>query len=174
MISAIIACYRDAPAIPIMYERLCTVFGKLGVDYEIIFVNDASPDDAEQVLAELSERDSHVVVVTHSRNFGSQSAFTSGMRICRGDAVVLLDGDLQDPPEVIEAFYAKWIEGYDVVYGARVARDANRFLQVSYKSSTGSFAQRPMYRCPSTRVTFRSWIVRLLTHSTAFPKPTAS
>jgi polyisoprenyl-phosphate glycosyltransferase len=132
-ISAIIACYRDAPAIPIMYDRLVAVFTKLDIDYEIIFVNDASPDDAGQVLTQLCERDAHVIAVTHSRNFGSQSAFTSGMRICTGDAVVLLDGDLQDPPELIEDFYAKWIEGYDVVYGARVARDANRFLRFSYR-----------------------------------------
>jgi glycosyltransferase involved in cell wall biosynthesis len=132
-ISAIIACYRDAQAIPIMYERLVAVFTKLDVDFEIIFVNDASPDDAEAVLEQLSERDARVIAVTHSRNFGSQSAFTSGMRLCSGDAAVLLDGDLQDPPELIEAFYAKWLEGYDVVYGTRVARDANRFLQVSYK-----------------------------------------
>jgi polyisoprenyl-phosphate glycosyltransferase len=133
-ISAVIACYRDAPAIPIMHERLVAVFTKLDVDYEIIFVNDASPDNAAEVLAELAGRDAHVTAVTHSRNFGSQSAFTSGMRICSGDAVVLLDGDLQDPPELIEAFYEKWLEGYDVVYGSRVKRDANRFLQVSYRA----------------------------------------
>lgn len=132
-ISAVIACYRDAPAVPIMHERLVTVFTKLDVDYEIIFVNDASPDDAAHVLADLADRDGHVSVVTHSRNFGSQSAFTSGMRICSGDAVVLLDGDLQDPPELIEAFYERWMEGYEVVYGSRVKRDANRFLQVSYR-----------------------------------------
>ncbi len=117
-----------------MHERLVAVFTKIDVDYEIIFVNDASPDDAGQVLSELAERDAHVTVVTHSRNFGSQSAFTSGMRICTGDAAVLLDGDLQDPPELIEDFYAKWIEGYDVVYGARVAREANRFLRFSYRA----------------------------------------
>ena len=87
-----------------MYDRLVAVFTKLDVDYEIIFVNDASPDDAEAVLEQLSQRDSHVTAVTHSRNFGSQSAFTSGMRLCSGDAVVLLDGDLQDPPELIESF----------------------------------------------------------------------
>jgi polyisoprenyl-phosphate glycosyltransferase len=132
-ISAIIACYRDAPAVPIMYDRLVKVFTAIDVDYEIIFVNDASPDDAAAVLAELADRDAHVTAVTHSRNFGSQSAFTSGMRIATGDAVVLLDGDLQDPPELIEAFYEKWMEGYDVVYGARVARDANRFLRFSYR-----------------------------------------
>jgi polyisoprenyl-phosphate glycosyltransferase len=133
-ISAIIACYRDAPAVPQMYERLVDVFRKIAVEYEIIFVNDDSPDDAREVLAELAARDGQVVVINHSRNFGSQSAFTSGMRIATGDAVVLLDGDLQDPPELIESFYQEWVAGYDVVYGARVKRDATIFLQVAYKA----------------------------------------
>src|SRR5688500_6542466 len=104
-LSAVIACYRDAPAVPIMHERLTKVFRTLGVNYEIIFVNDASPDNAEQVLTELVDRDKKVVVINHTRNFGSQNAFTSGMKIATGDAVILLDGDLQDPPEVIESFY---------------------------------------------------------------------
>jgi len=132
-LSAIIACYRDAPAIPIMYERLTTVFHKIGVDYEIIFVNDRSPDNAAEVLAQLAAEDKKVVVINHTRNFGSQSAFTSGMNIATGDAVVLLDGDLQDPPELIESFFQKWQEGYDVVYGIRVKRDATRFLKIAYK-----------------------------------------
>lgn len=132
-ISAVIACYRDAQAVPIMHQRLQEVFHKLGVDYEIIFVNDCSPDNARQVLAELAATDPRVVVINHARNFGSQSAFTSGMRLATGDAVALLDGDLQDPPELLEAFYHKWREGYDVVYGVRVRREATLFLQVAYK-----------------------------------------
>lgn len=132
-LSAIVACYRDAPAVPLMYERLVATFEKLGVDYEIIFVNDCSPDDAARVLVELTNRDRKVTAVNHSRNFGSQSAFTSGMRIATGDAVVLLDGDLQDPPELIESFFSKWLEGFDVVYGVRQQREATRFLQLAYK-----------------------------------------
>jgi glycosyltransferase involved in cell wall biosynthesis len=132
-ISAVIACYRDGPAVPFMYQRLIDVFRKIGVDYEIIFVNDRSPDNAAEVLADLALKDNRVVVINHSRNFGSQSAFTSGMKIATGDAVVLLDGDLQDPPEMIEQFYPKWCEGYDVVYGIRVKRQATKFLQISYK-----------------------------------------
>jgi dolichol-phosphate mannosyltransferase len=132
-LSAVIACYRDAPAVPIMHDRLTSVFKKLGVNYEIIFVNDNSPDNAREVLAALAASDPHVVVINHSRNFGSQSAFTSGMRISTGDGVILLDGDLQDPPELIEGFYHKWREGYDVVYGERVQREATVFLQVAYK-----------------------------------------
>lgn len=132
-LSAIVACYRDAPAVPYMHQRLTAVFQKIGVDYEIIFVNDCSPDNAREVLAELAARDPKVIVINHSRNFGSQNAFTSGMQIATGDAVILLDGDLQDPPELIEAFHKKWLEGYDVVYGVRVKREATLFLQVSYK-----------------------------------------
>jgi polyisoprenyl-phosphate glycosyltransferase len=132
-VSAVIACYRDAPAIPQMHERLTETFQRLGVDYEIVFVNDASPDDAREVLAALAERDPRVVVVNHTRNFGSQSAFTSGMEIATGDAVVLLDGDLQDPPELIEKFFARWRDGYDVVYGVRERRVATVPMQLAYK-----------------------------------------
>ncbi len=133
-ISAVIACYRDAPAVPIMYERLVATFAKIGVDYEIIFVNDASPDDAAAVLAEIAGRDPKVVVINHTRNFGSQNAFTSGMRVSTGDAVALLDGDLQDPPELIAEFHKRWKEGYEVVYGVRVKRDAPLLLAGAYKA----------------------------------------
>jgi polyisoprenyl-phosphate glycosyltransferase len=133
-ISAIIACYRDAPAVPYMHQRLTATFQKIGIDYEIIFVNDGSPDDAREVLAELAARDRKVVVVNHARAFGAQSAFTSGMKIATGSAVVLMDGDLQDPPELIEAFHEQWKKGFDVVYGIREKREATRFLQFSYKA----------------------------------------
>lgn len=132
-ISAIIACYRDVQAIPILYERLSEVFKKIHVDYEIIFVNDGSPDNTEEVLKELTAKDEHVVGVNHARNFSSQMAFTSGMDIAKGDAVVFLDGDLQDPPEIIEKFYEKWLQGYDVVYGVRIKREAPLLMQVAYK-----------------------------------------
>ena len=132
-ISAIIACYRDEQAIPIMHERLSKTFREIGCGYEIIFVNDGSPDDSERVLRTIAEKDSHVTVITHSRNFSSQNAFLSGMSVATGDAVVLLDGDLQDPPEIIVKFFAKWQEGFDVVYGVRTVRDATLFLRFAYK-----------------------------------------
>jgi polyisoprenyl-phosphate glycosyltransferase len=132
-LSAVVACYGDAPAVPIMHERLSRMFGEIGVDHEIIFVNDGSPDNAKEVLAELAGRDRKVVVVNHTRAFGSQSAFTSGMRIATGDAVVLLDGDLQDPPELIPEFVEKWREGFDIVYGVRVERETTAFMRRAYK-----------------------------------------
>lgn len=116
-----------------MYDRLRDVFAKLGVEYEIIFVNDASPDNALEILQDIAQRDPNVIVINHTRNFGSQSAFTSGMRIATGDAVILLDGDLQDPPELIEQFYGKWREGLDVVFGERVSREGSLPLRAAYK-----------------------------------------
>ena len=133
-LSAVIACYRDAQAVPYMYERLTAVFNKIDVDFEIIFVNDCSPDNAAEVLRDLAGRDNHVTVINHARNFGSQSAFTSGMIVATGDAVILLDGDLQDPPEIIESFYQKWLEGFDVVYGVREKREASMFMQFAFKA----------------------------------------
>ena len=132
-ISAIIACYKDELAIPIMHKRLSDTFKKIGIDYEIIFVNDGSPDNTEKVLEQLAKKDKHVIGINHSRNFSSQMAFTSGMEIATGDAVVLLDGDLQDPPEIIEKFYKKWQEGYDAVYGVRTKRDAPLYMAILYK-----------------------------------------
>ena len=147
-ISAIIACYDDEKAIPIMYERLKKTFRKIGVSYEIIFVNDGSPDNSEVVLAGICERDKRVIGVNHSRNFSSQMAFTSGMDIATGDAVVLLDGDLQDPPEIIEKFYEKWIKGYDVVYGIRVKREAPLYMVFLYKSFYRVFHKMSYVKIP--------------------------
>ena len=84
-----------------MHERLTKTFKKIGCDYEIIFVNDGSPDNSEKVLEKICSDDKKTTAIFHSRNFNSQNAFTSGMNQAIGDAVVLLDGDLQDPPELI-------------------------------------------------------------------------
>jgi dolichol-phosphate mannosyltransferase len=116
-----------------MHARLTQTFQQIGVGYEIIFVNDGSPDNAAEVLQELAGRDPKVVVITHSRAFGSQSAFSSGMLVATGDAVVLLDGDLQDPPELIADFYSKWRDGYEIVYGERTNREAPRLMRIAYK-----------------------------------------
>lgn len=132
-LSAIIACYKDEPAIPVMHRRLTETFKKLDIDYEIIFVNDCSPDASANVIRELSERDPHVIGISHSRNFGSQMAFRSGMELATKEGVVLLDGDLQDPPELIEQFHKEWEAGWDVVYGRRIQREMSWFSGIMYK-----------------------------------------
>ncbi len=147
-ISAIIACYKDAQAIPIMHLRLIKTFQKIGVDYEIIFVNDGSPDNTEDILEKLVSKDLHVIGVNLSRNFSSQMAFTSGMDIATGDAIVFLDGDLQDPPEIIEKFYKKWLEGYDVVYGVRAKREAPLWMAIAYKLFYRIFHKMSYIRMP--------------------------
>ncbi|UZE48084.1 glycosyltransferase [Rhodopseudomonas sp. P2A-2r] len=140
-ISAIIACYMDEQAIPIMHQRLTAVFKKLDVDYEIIFVNDGSPDDCGGQIQEISVADPHVLGIVHSRNFGSQMAFRSGMEMSVMQACVLLDGDLQDPPELIEQFYEQWVNGADVVYGRRVQRDMPFAWGMLYKAFYRIFAK---------------------------------
>jgi dolichol-phosphate mannosyltransferase len=147
-LSAVVACYLDGPAIPLMYERLRQVFKKINTDYEIIFVNDNSPDDSREILAGLAEKDEKVVVINHSRNFGSQSAFTSGMKIATGAAIILLDGDLQDPPELIEVFYQKWRGGFDVVYGVREKREASFFMNLLAKIFYRLFKKTSYVRIP--------------------------
>lgn len=147
-ISAIIACYKDAQAIPIMAERLAACFHRIAVDYEIIFVNDGSPDDTQAVLERLTSSDSRIKGITHSRNFGSQNAFTSGMKLATGEACVLLDGDLQDPPELIEQFYEKWREGYEVVYGIRVKREMPTITEFGYKAFYRVFQSVAYVRVP--------------------------
>ena len=132
-LSAVIACYKDGEAIPVMHKRLTNVFQKIGCNYEIIFVNDGSPDDSEIILENICQKDEKTTAIFHSRNFNSQNAFTSGMIHSKGDAVILLDGDLQDPPEIIEDFVKKWLEGYDVVYGTRINRDTSKMMNYAYK-----------------------------------------
>src|SRR5258708_6598685 len=169
-LSAIIACYRDAPAVPHMYERLRAVFDMIGEEGEFIFVNDASPDDAAEVLKELAGRDKSVVVVNHSRNFGSQSAFTSGMQISTGDAVVLMDGDLQDPPELIEKFYELWQAGYDVVYGQRISREAPPYMRFLYKAFYRLFRAASYVRVPVDAGDFSLLDRRVVTALNSLPE----
>lgn len=133
MISVVVACYRDAGSIDEMYRRLIAVLERTTHRFEIIYVNDNSPDNAEELLTELAARDSRVTVISHSRNFGSQMAFTSGMKQAKGEGIVLMDGDLQDPPEVIPELVRRWETGFEVVYGVRERRKESRPMEAARK-----------------------------------------
>lgn len=122
-ISVIPVAYRDEGNICELYKRVTKILREITPNYEIIYVNDNSPDNSQKVLEELAKEDKKLTVILHSRNFGAQNAFTTGMKQAIGDAVVIMDGDLQDPPELIEKFVSKWLEGYDVVYGERRKRE---------------------------------------------------
>lgn len=122
-ISVVPIAYRDEGNIKELYQRLSLALKRITPNWEIIYVNDCSPDNSEQILRKLANKDKRLTVVLHSRNFGAQNAFTTGMKQAVGDAVILMDGDLQDPPELIEKFVKKWLEGYQVVYGQRKKRE---------------------------------------------------
>jgi polyisoprenyl-phosphate glycosyltransferase len=169
-VTAIIACYKDSQAIPIMYERLKATFTTLNIDFEIIFVNDCSPDDTEEVIRAISRNDRRVVGISHSRNFGSQSAFKSGMEIASKNACVLLDGDLQDPPELIEQFVKLWRDGYDVIYGRRVKREASLFMQFAYKAFYRVFDYFSYIRIPHDAGDFSLMDKRVVAAILRFPE----
>ena len=132
-ISIIAICYRDAGCIREMHKRVTEVMKRITPNYELVYVNDSSPDNAMEVLRELAEKDKKLVVFSHSRNFGGQAAYTTGLEYCAGDAAILLDGDIQDPPEIFPEFVKKWQEGYDGVYGERVARKGSHLWNFFYK-----------------------------------------
>jgi dolichol-phosphate mannosyltransferase len=169
-VSAVIACYKDNQAIPIMYERLKKTFTELNIDFEIIFVNDCSPDNSEEVIRAISHNDRRVIGITHSRNFGSQAAFMSGMQIASKNSCVLLDGDLQDTPELIAQFVGKWREGYDVVYGRRVKREATIFMQFAYKAFYRVFDYFSYIRIPHDAGDFALMDKRVVQALLEFPE----
>lgn len=170
MISAVIATYNDEQAIPIMYERLVKVFTELKVRYEIIFVNNSSPDRTEDVLASICQKDPNVIAIMHSRSFQSQSSFLSGMEISTGDLVVLLDGDLQDPPELIAEFFNKWREGFDVVYGTRIKRDTSFILNFFYKAFYKIFREVSYIPMPVNAGDFSLMTRRVVNEIVALPE----
>jgi dolichol-phosphate mannosyltransferase len=122
MLSVIVPCFNEEEVIEHTNERLARALGAITPDFEIIYVDDGSRDRTAELLHEIQAGSSQVRVIRLSRNFGHQIAVTAGVEYARGDAVVLIDADLQDPPEVIADMVAKWREGYHVVYGQRVDR----------------------------------------------------
>ena len=121
MISVVAPIHNEAETITELYRRLTDALTELG-DYEILLVDDGSTDGSWEQMLALAPGDSHVRLLRLSRNFGHQAALTAGLDAARGEAVVLIDADLQDPPEVISILVEKWREGFDVVYGLRTSR----------------------------------------------------
>ncbi len=124
LISLIVPCYNEQLNIELMYRRITAVFKKLpGYDFELLYVDNASVDGSAAIYSRLAKKDKRVKVILMSRNFGSpQPSFVAGLSFAKGDAAVLLHGDIQDPPEMIPDFIKRWRQGYDVVYGVRTSR----------------------------------------------------
>jgi len=128
-LSVIIQIYNEAENILVLFERLHKSVSQLPVEPEYIFINDGSRDRSIQLIKQLASQYPSVFYVDFSRNFGHQVAVTAGLDSCTGNAIVIIDADLQDPPELIVDLYQKWKEGFEVVYAKRKTREGENFLK---------------------------------------------
>ncbi len=127
--SVVIPMYNEAEIIGEMHRRLAAVMSALGAQWEAVYVNDGSRDASLSIVENLQQADSHIAIVSLSRNFGKEIATTAGLDHAQGDAVIVIDADLQDPPEVIPRLVAAWRSGYDVVYARRRKRNGETWLK---------------------------------------------
>lgn len=143
LVSVVVPVYNEAAVIGAFYDRATRALAALpGLDYEVVFVDDGSRDDSFDQLARFASTDAHVRVLKLSRNFGHQIAISAGLDHARGDAVVIIDADLQDPPEVIAQMVARWRDGCDVVYGVRADREGETWLKLTTASLYYSLLRR--------------------------------
>ncbi len=122
MISIVIPIYNEEETISALCSRLNEVFNKVDEEFEVIFVDDGSKDTSLMLINDIHNKNNRYKALSFSRNFGHQAAVTAGLMYAKGDAVIIIDGDLQDPPEIIPQFIDKWRGGYQVVYGVRRKR----------------------------------------------------
>ena len=127
--SVVVPVFNEEGALREFYSRLRLVISVMKVTSEILFINDGSSDSSAVILEELRRADPQVRVLSFTRNFGHQVAVKAGLDHAQGDTVVIIDADLQDPPELIPALWAKWREGYEVVYVLRVQREGESFFK---------------------------------------------
>jgi dolichol-phosphate mannosyltransferase len=127
--SIVVPVYNEAEVLPELHRRVRAVMEQTGEDWELVLVNDGSRDNSAEVMARLSAQDQRIRGISLTRNFGFQIAVSAGLDAARGRVVILMDADLQDPPEVVLEMIAKWREGYDVVYGVRSEREGETWFK---------------------------------------------
>ena len=123
LISVVVPVYSEEPNIPVFYQEICKITDGKDFDIELVFVNDGSTDNSLQILQDLHNKDQRVKIINFSRNFGSYAAIEAGFAYSKGDAVMAISVDLQDPPSLITKFVAEWRKGNDIVWGVRAKRD---------------------------------------------------
>ena len=159
LLSVVIPIYNDADCLEELSRRLRAALSGAGIeDYEVIFVDDGSRDRTRETLRRLCGEDPRVKLIGLSRNFGHQFAITAGFDCSRGEAVLVMDGDLQDPPEVVPEFVAKWREGFDVVYGVRLERAG----ESPFKKWTAICFYRLLRKLTNTEIALDAGDFRLL------------
>ncbi|MEW6286848.1 MAG: glycosyltransferase family 2 protein [Chloroflexota bacterium] len=156
--SIIAPIYNEKDNLPELHRRVSEVMKTLGQPWELILVDDGSSDGSTELIRELARQDEHVRPVIFARNFGHQLAVTAGLDYSRGEAVVIIDADLQDPPELIPQMAEKWKEGYEVVYAVRAEREGESW----FKLWTASLFYRLIYRITDVKIPLDAGDFRLM------------
>ena len=156
--SIVVPVFNELENIPELFRRLRETMDSVGETWELLLVDDGSTDGSTERIRELAAQDKRVHPVIFARNFGHQVAITAGWDYARGDAVIILDADLQDPPEVIPELIARWREGYEVVYAVRAGREGEGW----FKKVTASLFYRLIYRITEVKIPLDSGDFRLL------------
>ena len=150
--------YNEIDCLDTLYQRICEVMAQTGELWELILVDDGSTDGSTEKIRQLEENDKRIRKVIFARNFGHQIAVTAGLDYSRGDAVIIIDADLQDPPELILQMIEKWREGYQVVYAQRSEREGETW----FKRMTASIFYRTIYRITDVKIPLDTGDFRLL------------
>jgi glycosyltransferase involved in cell wall biosynthesis len=128
-LSVVVPVYNEQEVLPKFHSRISDVLDSIDGTSEIVYANDGSNDGTLPLLHDLHSSDPRVAIVELSRNFGKEIALTAGLDYCRGETVVVIDADLQDPPELIPELMCRWRDGYDVVYSTRMTREGETFAK---------------------------------------------
>lgn len=158
ILSILVPAYNEQEVLPAFHERMSAVLAQIAMDAEIVYINDGSRDGTLKVLQELREQDPRIAVIDLSRNYGKEIAMSAGLDLCSGDAVVVIDADLQDPPELIPTLIEEWRHGFDVVYAQRIVREG----ETPFKKLTAHLFYRLIQRVSRVRIPEDTGDFRLL------------
>jgi len=156
--SVVAPVYNESETLPHFYDRIILVMEGLGEPFEVILVNDGSKDRSLEIMRSLHDRDPRVKIISFSRNFGHQITITAGIDVAVGDAVIVIDSDLQDPPEVITELVAQWKAGYEVIYAVRGERQG----ETRFKLLTAKLFYRMLSRITSVNIPHDTGDFRLM------------
>jgi glycosyltransferase involved in cell wall biosynthesis len=157
LISIVVPAYNEDAVLVEFHTILCETLADLPIDLEIVYINDGSTDNTLSIISDLRSNDNRITLIDLSRNFGKEIAMSAGLQKAAGDAVVVIDADLQDPPELIPELIKQWQNGFDVVYAKRTRRDGESFLKKTTVSSAGLCNTFIKFICWSHKFQCLSW-----------------